>query len=57
MKAQKKILEMLKFDEQEYERVGKLKLLGTVLTEYNDITADIKFRIIVANEIDANLKR
>ena len=41
---------MLKIDEQEYERGGKLKLLGTVLTEDNDITADIKFRIIMANE-------
>jgi len=43
-------IKMLKIDEQEYERGGKLKLLGTVLTEDNDITADIKFRIIMANE-------
>jgi len=48
---------MLKTDEQGYERVGKFKLLGTVLTEDNDITADIKFRIIMANENSYGFKK
>jgi hypothetical protein len=51
--AEKKqqVLQMLKIVEQECERVAKFKLLGTVLTEDNDmVTADIRFRIIMVNE-------
>jgi hypothetical protein len=53
---QQQILKMLKIDEQEYERVAKFKLLGTVLTE-DDITADIKFHIIMANETSYGFKK
>jgi len=49
---------MLKIDEQECERVGKFKLLETLLTKDNDmITADIKFRIIMVNETSYGFKK
>jgi len=48
---------MLKIDEKEYERVGEFMMLGTLLTEENVITADIKFRIIVANETSYGFKK
>jgi hypothetical protein len=41
---------MLKVDNQKYERVKEFKFLGTVLTEDNDITTEIKQRIIMATE-------
>jgi phosphohistidine swiveling domain-containing protein len=34
--------EMLKFDDQEYERVKEFKYLGTIVTEDNDITTEIE---------------
>jgi len=59
MKVAKKqqILKMIKIDEKEYERVGEFKMLGTVLAEDNVITADIKFRIIMANETSYGFKK
>jgi hypothetical protein len=39
---------LLETDPQEYERVKEFKYLGTILTEDNNITADIKHRIILA---------
>jgi hypothetical protein len=42
---------MLKIDEQEYERVKEFKLRGAFLTQDNDISADIKRSIIMANEL------
>ena len=41
---------MLKTDDQEYESVKEFKYLGTIITEGNDVTADTKHRIIMANE-------
>jgi hypothetical protein len=48
--------EKLKVDDQEYERVKEFKYLGTVLTEDNDITTEIKQRIIVAKKTSCVLK-
>ena len=48
-KKQEQILKMLKTDDQEYESVKELKYLGTIITEGNDVTADTKHRIIMAN--------
>jgi hypothetical protein len=41
---------LLKIDDQEYEWVKGFKYLETVLTEYNDITTEIKQRRIMANK-------
>jgi hypothetical protein len=43
---------MLKFDDQEYMRVKEFKFLRTILTEDNDITTEIKQRIIMANNFN-----
>ena len=48
---------MLKIDEKECGRVGEFKMLGTVLTEDNAKTADIKFRIIMSNETTYGFKK
>jgi hypothetical protein len=38
-----------KLDDQEFERVRELKYLGSALTEDNDITAEVRHRILIAN--------
>jgi hypothetical protein len=48
---------MLKIDDQEYERVEEFKFLVTVLTEHNDITAEIKQQIIMANKTSYGLQK
>ena len=42
----------LKIDDQEYMRVKEFKFLGTILAEDNDITTEIKQRIIMANNVN-----
>jgi hypothetical protein len=48
---------MLITDDKQYERVKKFKYLGTTLTEDNDISTEIKQRIIMANKISCGLKK
>jgi hypothetical protein len=48
---------MLKIDEQEYKRVKEFKLLGTVLTDDNETTADIKHSITMANETSYGFRK
>ena len=48
---------MLKINHQEYDRIKEFKHVGTVLTEYNDITTEIKQRIIMANKASYGLKK
>jgi hypothetical protein len=42
---------------QHYERVKELKYLGTTLTEDNDISTEIKQRIIMANKASYGLNK
>jgi hypothetical protein len=49
-------IKLLKTDNQEYEWVKGFKYLETVLTEYNDITAEMKQRRIMANKTSYGLK-
>jgi hypothetical protein len=42
---------------QQYERVKEFKCLGTTLTEDNDISTEIKQRIIMANKTSYGLKK
>jgi hypothetical protein len=47
---------MLKIENLEYERIKEFKYLGTILTEDNDVTTEIKQRIIMANKTSCGLK-
>jgi sorting nexin-29 len=48
---------MLIIDDQQYGRVKEFKYLGTTLTEDNDISTEIKQRIIMANKTSYGLKK
>jgi len=48
---------MLKTDDQEYGRVKEFKYLGTILTEDNDMTTEIKHQITVADKTSYGLKK
>jgi hypothetical protein len=50
-------LRMLKVDEQEFERVREFKYLVSTLTEDNNITIEIKLRIVMANRVSYGLKK
>jgi len=49
--------EMLKTDDQEYGKVKEFKYLGTILTEDNDMTTEIKHQITIANKTSYGLKK
>jgi hypothetical protein len=48
---------MLKFDDQEYERVKEFEYLAAIVTEDNDITTEIDLRITVSNRTSVELKK
>jgi flagellar basal body rod protein FlgB len=48
---------MLKVDDQEFEKVREFKYLGSTLTEDNNITIEIKQRIVMANRASYGLKQ
>jgi sorting nexin-29 len=50
-------LRMLEVDDQEFERAREFKYLGSTLTEDNNITTEIKLRILMANRDSYGLKK
>jgi hypothetical protein len=44
-------------DDQEFERVRDFKYLGPTLTEDNNITIEIKLRIVMANRATYSLRK
>jgi hypothetical protein len=47
---------MLKFDDQEFERLIGFKYLGSTITQDNDFTIEIKQRILMANRANYGSK-
>jgi hypothetical protein len=50
-------LRNLKVDKQESERVKELRYVGSTLTEGKNITAEIKQRIVMADQASYGLKK
>jgi len=48
--------QMLKTDDQEYGWVKEFKYLGTILTEDNDMTTEIKHQVTLANKTSYEVK-